>query len=76
MVSSTASAILMDVRTGFLYGALDSSEKVTTTASAWTTSDAVEASRKKTEKAAFEKMVGEFEPFWKKVVARYQTAAN
>jgi len=76
LVSSTASAILVDVRTGFVYGALDSTEKATATASAWTTTDAVEASRKKTEKAAFEKLIGEFEPFWKNVVARYRVASN
>ena len=76
LVSSTASAILMDVRTGFVYGALDSTEKATATASAWTTTDAVEASRKKTEQAAFQKLIGEFEPFWKNVVARYRVASN
>jgi hypothetical protein len=72
LVSSTASAILVDVRTGFVYGALEGTQSATRNATVWTTTDAVEAARKATEKAAFEQMISEFEPFWKSVVARYR----
>ena len=74
LVSSTAAAILVDVRTGYIYGALEDTEKATRQSSAWTTRDAVENSRKETEKVAFQKLLGEFEPFWKNVVARYKVA--
>lgn len=71
LVSSTASAMLVDVRTGFIYGALEGTQRATRNSTIWTTRDAVEASRKETEKAAFEQLIGEFEPFWKSVAARY-----
>lgn len=70
-VAVTASAILVDVRTGFVYGALEASEHRNRLTNAWQNKDSADAARRDAEKAAFEKLVGEFETFWPKVVARY-----
>jgi hypothetical protein len=73
LISSVASALIVDVRTGFVYGALEGADKATRSASVWTTRDAVEATRKETEAAAFNQLIDEFAPFWKTVVVRYKS---
>ena len=74
-VTVTASAILVDVRTGFVYGALEASEKRDRLTNAWQNRDSADAARRDAEKAAFEKLAGEFDGFWAKVVARYDKKA-
>ena len=75
LVSSTASAILVDVRSGFVYGAVEDTQRVRRQASAWTSHDAVEAARLATERAAFEALMNHFEPLWMGVVAEHKRAA-
>jgi len=70
-VAVTASAILVDVRTGFVYGALEASEKRDRLTNAWQNRDSADAARREAEKAAFEKLIGEFAGFWSKVLTRY-----
>ena len=66
-VSTTASAILMDVRTGYVYGACESTARRKQLASTWTSRDAVDRSRRKTERQAFEDLLDQFEKLWKGV---------
>jgi hypothetical protein len=70
-VSSTASALLIDVRTGFIYGAAENTQRAEQGASVWSTAAAVEQTRVKTEKAAFENLLGEIEKLWPGLVNRY-----
>ena len=71
-ITSTASAILMDTKTGYIYGALEESELRSGLTIAWGSSSAIEASRKKAERAAFEKLLASFQPFWTRIQHRYQ----
>ncbi|MDQ3439676.1 MAG: hypothetical protein M3478_04940 [Planctomycetota bacterium] len=70
-VTTTASAVLMDTRNGYIYGLAEASESHNRLASAWTNDDAIDAARLKTEAAAFDKLVVELEKTWAGVVARY-----
>lgn len=75
-VSTTASAILMDTRNGFLYGLAEATVRKDRMVSSWGTGDAVDESRKQTEADAFEKLVGELETTWKNVVATHAKSAE
>ena len=77
-VTTTASAVLMDTRNGYIYGLAESSDSYNRLASAWTNGDAIDAARIKTETAAFGKLCDALEKTWGQVVTRYakpQTAA-
>ena len=73
-VDTTASAILLDTRTGYLYGTAEATVSDKSTTNAWWSQSAIDTSRKKTERGAFEKMLGEFEHTWSGVVAQYGPA--
>lgn len=75
-VVSTCSAVLFDVRTGYVYGAFEATEQQEQIASAWTSHDAVDQTRRKAEAEAFHKLVGEFEKSWPQLVAEYSRAAH
>jgi hypothetical protein len=70
-VDTTASAIVLDTRTGYLYGTAEATVSNQPMTNAWSSQSAVDASRKMTERAAFEKLLGEFEHTWTGVVAQY-----
>ncbi len=70
-VSSTASAALLDTRTGYVYGVAESSSKTTQLANAWTTGDAVDQSRRRAESEAFTGLVAQVEAMWARVVKQY-----
>lgn len=68
-ISSAASAVLMDTRTGYIYGAIEeTNDKVGGTF----IFDGSDAARKKSERSAFEKLLKSFDPFWRKTYARYR----
>lgn len=70
--TATASAILLDVKTGYIYGALEESSKPHEGLStSWGAADALEDARKAAEREAFEKLVNAFEPFWKRLYQSY-----
>ena len=71
-INSTASAILMDTKTGYIYGAIEEGEARSGLTIAWGGSDAIEAARKKAERAAFEKLLTSFQPFWARTYARFR----
>jgi hypothetical protein len=70
-INSTASAILMDTKTGYIYGALEEGELRSGLTIAWGSSSAIEASRKKAERAAFDKLLASFQPFWTRIYNRF-----
>ncbi len=69
-VSTTASAVLLDVRTGYVYGACESTARRKQLANAWTSRDAVDHSRRKTEREAFEQLLTDFEKLWEGVAEK------
>ncbi|MBC7834982.1 MAG: hypothetical protein H7Y88_07760 [Phycisphaerales bacterium] len=70
-VTSTASAALIDTRTGFVYGLAESTARTEQLANAWTTGDAIDQSRRRAEKRAFEGLIGELEKAWPRLVSAY-----
>ena len=63
-IVTTASALLLDVRTGFIYGSAEASEKEQHITSAWTNADVADAARRSTERRAFSSLLTEFENTW------------
>ncbi|MFT3789189.1 MAG: hypothetical protein QM770_23930 [Tepidisphaeraceae bacterium] len=70
-VTTTCSAILMDVRSGYIYGGAEATEKSDQIANGWTTDDAVDDTRLRTERASFKKMTAELEGEWTRILATY-----
>jgi len=71
LMRTTASALLMDTRTGYLYAVAEGTSKHTTHTSFWTRSRNVDEARRKTEKEAFQRLVDEVEGVWTNVLASY-----
>ena len=67
---ATVSGLLIDTRTGYIYSAYEVTEKAETVSTSWGTGDAADGVRRKTETAAFKKLVDEFEVSWPKLIAR------
>lgn len=70
-VTTTASAALFDVRTGFVYGIAEDTATEQQRATVWSSAAAIEKARLKTEADSFQKLLGEFEKLWKEVVEAY-----
>jgi len=70
-VTTTASAVLMDVSNGYVYGAYEATEKDNQLASAWTNDDALDQVRQRTERKAFESLIRQFTSEWPTVLATY-----
>ena len=75
-VVTTASAALMDTRNGYIYCVVEATKKTNQIANAWTSSQAVEDSRRRAESAAFDVMVDRFVSAWPTVLARYDGATR
>lgn len=71
VVSSTASAAIIDVRTGFVYGVAEATADETKQASAWSSSSKVDQSRNKTEAKAFDDLISELERTWINIVVEH-----
>lgn len=67
-ITSSASAVLMDTRTGYIYGALEENNDKVGGSFIFDGSD---LARKKAERSAYEKLLAAFDPFWRKTYARY-----
>ena len=72
-VSSTIAGVLVDVRTGFIYGASESTEREEKGANIWSTKDAIDEARIKSEKASFKSFVNGFVELWNSVVEQYSS---
>ncbi|MCZ6834924.1 MAG: hypothetical protein O7G85_04050 [Planctomycetota bacterium] len=70
-VSSTVSAALIDTRNGYVYGLAEASSLQTQIANNWTSKAAIDQTRRRTEKEAFDKLVIEVESMWRNVVDEY-----
>lgn len=74
-VQVTASALLIDTRTGFVYAAFETNEKRELPSNTWQTADTADQARRDAEKAAFKSLVSEFEKGWPKVIERAKQGA-
>ena len=63
-VTATVSGILIDVRSGFVYGTAEATEREKQRASMWSTELAIDTARRLAEENAFESFVDEFGNFW------------
>ena len=68
---TTASALLVDTRTGFIYSTYEVTEKRSTVATSWGSADSADEVRRTTEKAAFRKLIDEFIEKWPLILAKY-----
>ena len=73
IVTSTASALLVDVRTGFIYGTAEATDSEMKTTSAWGSVNAVDQSRLVTERAAFHGLLGELAVTWQGITTATTT---
>ncbi|WP_052700432.1 hypothetical protein [Methylocucumis oryzae] len=76
LVTTTASAALFDVRTGYVYGVAEATATEQQRATTWSSEQAIENSRLKTEAESFQKLLSEFEKLWQDVVAQHARQIN
>lgn len=74
-VTATVSGMLVDVRTGHIYGTTEATDIQEQRSNLWATEVAIERARKEAEKNAFEGFVGEFEELWGGVLGVYGDGA-
>lgn len=70
-VTSTVAGLLVDVRTGFIYGSSESTATERQRSGAWTTAAAADEARLRSERQAFEDFVDEFGLLWRGVTAAH-----
>ena len=75
-VTSTASAALIDTRSGFIYALADATADTKQLANAWTNRDAVDQSRRRAEREAYEGALEEIFAAWKRVAETYAIAGG
>ncbi|MEX2218268.1 MAG: hypothetical protein WD749_05860 [Phycisphaerales bacterium] len=73
-VTSTASAALVDTRSGYVYALAEATDTQEQLANYWTSEAAVDQSRRRAERRAFEGLLGELERTWKGVAEGYAGA--
>ena len=67
-VTATVAGVLMDVRTGYIYGTAEATAEQHKKANIWSKRNAVDSSRLAAEEQAFDDFVDEFGALWKGVV--------
>ena len=70
-MTTTASAILCDVRTGHVYGLAEASHTTSHIASLWSKEQAIDNARLETEKVAFVRLIDRFAETWGGVLKEY-----
>lgn len=70
-VTSTASAVLMDVSNGYIYAVVEATAANNQLANAWSSEQAMDEVRRKTERQAFEQLIAEFKSEWGNVLMTY-----
>lgn len=70
-VSATTSGALIDVRTGYIYGVAEATERDEQRTTIWNSSDAIDEARMKSERISFKSFGLEFENLWKQTVEQY-----
>ncbi|NOX69503.1 MAG: hypothetical protein GXP15_09980 [Gammaproteobacteria bacterium] len=71
IVNTTASAVFVDVRTGFVYGVAEATANEKQMTNAWTSVSAADQGRVNTEREAFDGLMRELERTWTNIVAEH-----
>jgi hypothetical protein len=71
VVNTTASAVFVDVRTGFVYGVAEATASERQTTNAWNSVNAADQGRINTERKAFDGLARELEKTWTNIVAEH-----
>lgn len=71
-INAVASAVLIDTRTGYVYGALEELDSRSGLTIAWGSDQAIDNACKKAEREALNKLLAAFPPFWAKVYQRHR----
>ncbi len=71
-VTSTASAVFMDVRTGFIYGLGEATARASGLTNVWSSSDTIDKKRLEAEQEAFDQLISEAGITWAGIVRQYQ----
>ena len=66
--TTTASALLIDTRTGFIYSAYEATAGDTKTASVWGSREAADEARLETERSAFQMLLNEIANSWHRLI--------
>lgn len=74
-VTTTASALLMDTRNGYLYGLAEATAQQNRFTNDWQNAVAIDETRRATETEAFGKLVGELETTWQNVLATHNPSS-
>lgn len=69
---TTISGILMDTKTGFIYGTVEESESRDGITSGWLVRATLESNRKKVERGAFDKFLSSYAQLWNRIYGKYQ----
>jgi hypothetical protein len=75
-VITTASAVLMDTRNGYIYGLAEATQNENRMTNSWQNDVAIDETRRATETSAFDKLVGELENTWRGVLNTYDNPAR
>ena len=75
-VTTTASAALFDVRTGFVYGVAESTATAEQKASVWSSEEAIDKARLHTEAESFRGLLDDVHILWKNVVETHVATAG
>lgn len=75
-VTATVAGIVVDVRSGFVYGTTEATATEHKRASVWSTSDVTDAARRKAEQRAFDEFAGEFGDFWTDLLNVYAVSRS
>jgi len=75
-VTTTASAALFDVRTGYIYGLAEATHTTCHLASTWSTGKAIDNARTETEQRSFSELIDEFAETWDGVLSEYAQPAT
>lgn len=70
-VTATASAVLIDTRNGYIYGAYEATSKKDRLTNAWSSQDAIDAARRDAESSAFDLLVDQFVEGWPRILSTY-----
>lgn len=71
-VVTTASALLMDTRTGYIYSAYEASAKSEAKSNFWDSAESADTQRRKNEKDAFDKLIAEVLKSWPQMLERHK----
>jgi hypothetical protein len=75
-ITSTASALFIDVRTGFIYGVAEATAKTTGLTNVWSSRSTIDKKRVEAEQQAFDGLMTQAGTTWKGIATQFQKTAG